>query len=167
MTARAKAAFSVLRGIIVATFFTLLLCGLALEVRRLDPLLGFIPPQWLCPAGWFLALAGGLLAAYCVVIFGLRGQGTPAPIDPPKIFVVTGPYRYMRNPMYVGAICILLGAGLIVRSFSIVLLALTFWALAHIFVLFYEEPSLELRFGESYAQYRRKVSRWIPHARQR
>jgi protein-S-isoprenylcysteine O-methyltransferase Ste14 len=167
MMALAKAAFSMFRGIIVATIFTLFLWGVALEVRRADPLLGFMPPQLLCPAGWFLAIAGGLLAAYCVVVFGIRGQGTPAPFDPPQIFVATGPYRYTRNPMYLGAVCILLGAGLIVRSSSIVLLAPTFWALAHIFVVFYEEPSLELRFGESYAQYRRQVSRWIPHARQR
>ena len=81
--------------------------------------------------------------------------------------MATGPYRYVRNPMYVGAILLLIGAGLVVGSAAIVLLAFAFWALAHVFVLVYEEPALTAQFGESYAQYRSEVNRWLPRPIQR
>lgn len=151
-----------MRAIIVAALFISLWLWLAASVRRYDPLLGIVPPQYLRPVGWVLALAGGGLAASCIALFATRGQGTPAPFDPPQVFVASGPYRYVRNPMYVGAIFALVGAGLIVRSASILLLALFFWAIAHAFVLIYEEPALEQRFGDSYTQYRRNVPRWLP-----
>ena len=121
-----------------------------------------MPPVLLCPVGWALAIAGGLLALYCVAVFAVHGRGTPAPFDPPQAFVVQGPYRYVRNPMYVGAICCLLGGGLIVRSTSILILGLGFWAVAHLFVLLYEEPALEREFGETFVQYRQLVRRWLP-----
>jgi protein-S-isoprenylcysteine O-methyltransferase Ste14 len=78
------------------------------------------------------------------------------------VFVAMGPYRYVRNPMYVGAILALLGGGLIVRSVSVLLLAVVFWTLAHLLVLLNEEPSLERRFGESYLRYKQRVHRWLP-----
>jgi protein-S-isoprenylcysteine O-methyltransferase Ste14 len=159
---RAKRAFVALRAIIVAALFVSLWFWLASSVRRYDPLLGIAPPQFLRPVGWVLAVAGAGLAASCIAVFATRGQGTPAPFDPPQVFVASGPYRYVRNPMYVGATCALLGGALIVRSVSILLLALLFWAIAHAFVLTYEEPALEQRFGESYRQYRKNVRRWLP-----
>ena len=146
----------------VASLFIALWFWLASSVRRFDPMLGVAPPQWLRPAGWVLAVAGGLVGVCCVAVFVTRGRGTPAPFDPPQVFVPSGPYRYVRNPMYIGAVCVLLGAGLIVRSGSIVLLSLAFWLLSHVFVVLYEEPNLEQRFGEPYTQYRRQVRRWIP-----
>ena len=81
--------------------------------------------------------------------------------------MATGPYRYTRNPMYVGGVCTLFGAGLIVGSPSIIVLSLLFFAAAHLFVVFQEEPSLARRFGESYAQYRQQVNRWLPLRRLR
>src|ERR1700741_4558110 len=61
-------------------------------------------------AGAVLAGAGGALALWCVLTFATRGRGTPAPFDPPRVLVVGGPYRYVRNPMYLGAIAALVGA---------------------------------------------------------
>jgi protein-S-isoprenylcysteine O-methyltransferase Ste14 len=155
-------AFDMLRGFFFATLFIALWFWLASLVRRFDPLLGFVPPLWLVPVGWVLGTAGGILALYCVAAFAIHGRGTPAPFDPPRVFVVQGPYRSVRNPMYIGAICCLLGAGLVVRSFSILLLALAFWAVSHILVVLYEEPVLERQFGEAFLQYRQKVRRWLP-----
>jgi protein-S-isoprenylcysteine O-methyltransferase Ste14 len=162
MTIQVKEPFVVLRGIVVATLFVWLWSWLASVVRRYDPALGASIPEWLRPLGFVLAVAGGALAATCVALFVTRGQGTPAPFDPPQRFVASGPYRYVRNPMYVGAICVLLGAGLVVQSPAIVLLAAGFWLLAHLFVVLYEEPALAHRFGESYVRYRSQVSRWLP-----
>jgi len=145
--------------------FVFLWFWLASLVRRFDPVISLAFPDWLRPLGFVLAAAGGILAATCVAVFVTRGEGTPAPFDPPQVFVVSGPYRYVRNPMYVGAISVLAGAGIILESPSILLLAAVFWLLAHALVLLYEEPVLEERFGQSYAQYRAQVKRWIPSFR--
>ena len=107
-------------------------------------------------------MSGVALGLTCVWLFLTTGRGTPAPFDPPKVFVASGPYRYVRNPMYVGAVLALVGGGLIVSSISILILAALFWALAHVMVLLNEEPALEKRFGDSFVQYRREVNRWLP-----
>jgi protein-S-isoprenylcysteine O-methyltransferase Ste14 len=107
-------------------------------------------------------VAGGFLALYLLAVFAVHGRPTPAPFDPPRSFVVQGPYRYVRNPMYVGVICGLLGSGLIFRSTSILCLGFGFWAVAHLFVLLYEEPALEREFGETFVHYRQQVRRWLP-----
>ena len=97
-----------------------------------------------------VGLAGALMTAWCIGTFVGKGQGTPAPFDPPREFVASGPYRYVRNPMYIGALGVILGAGLAAASPSIVALAGAFGLCAHLFVVLYEEPALEKRFGESY-----------------
>lgn len=162
MTNRGGMVLVAFRGIVVASLFIGLWFWLAATLRRFDPMLGMSPPQSLQLVGWILAVGGGLLGLSCVAMFITRGHGTPAPFDPPQVFVATGPYRYVRNPMYVGAVCTLLGAGLIVRSPSILLLAVAFWGLSHTFVVLNEEPSLERRFGDSYSRYRQQVNRWLP-----
>lgn len=162
MTDRIDRAAVVLRGAAVATLFVALWVWLAVLVRRYDPLLGSAPPGWLRPAGWVLLVAGGAIAASCVAVFVTRGRGTPAPFDPPRVFVASGPYRYVRNPMYLGAVLALLGGGLVAASPAIVLLAAGFWLLAHAFVLLYEEPALARRFGAAYVHYRSQVNRWLP-----
>jgi protein-S-isoprenylcysteine O-methyltransferase Ste14 len=134
---------------------------LATLVRRFDASLGSLP-AWLWPLGLVVAATGGVVAASCIAAFIVRGEGTPAPFDPPRAFVASGPYRYVRNPMYVGAVCALLGAGLMVGSPAILLLAAAFWLLSHAFVVLYEEPTLQARFGDSYAAYRSRVPRWVP-----
>ena len=120
-----------------------------------------IPPLLRVP-GIVIAVVGLALALWCVGAFAFFGKGTPAPFDAPREFVAAGPYRYFRNPMYVGAISVIIGAGLILRSPSAVVVALCFFLLAHIFVLIYEEPTLEKRFGESYLRYKSSVNRWLP-----
>ena len=163
----AREAFAALRGIFFAAVFISLWSALAASVRRYDSLIGIEPAGWIRPLGWGLAAAGGALAAACVAVFATRGKGTPAPFDPPPLFVATGPYRYVRNPMYVGAGGVMSGVGLVAGSPSILMLSAVFLALAHGFVVLYEEPALERRFGESYAEYRRNVGRWIPRSPRR
>lgn len=160
--ANLKQAFVALRGGVFSSAFILLWFWVALVVRRYDPALGVTLPNWLWPVGLVLAVLGGLLAASCITVFIVRGRGTPAPFDPPRQFVATGPYRYVRNPMYLGAIGVLLGSALMVGSAAIALLAIGFWGLMECFVLFYEEPALEERFGQTYVEYKSQVHRWIP-----
>lgn len=152
----------VIRGAVMAALFVTLWVWLASLVRRFDPAFGAAPPEWSRPLGWLLGVPGAAVGLTCVFLFLTAGRGTPAPFDPPKVFVATGPYRYVRNPMYVGAILALAGAGLAVRSFSIVALAAVFWLLSHVLVVLHEEPALEARFGESFVRYKRQVNRWLP-----
>src|SRR5207244_3633579 len=63
-------------------------------------------------AGALVGVAGGALALWCILAFALVAKGTPAPFDPPRRLVVAGPYRYVRNPMYLGAGLALTGRAL-------------------------------------------------------
>ena len=153
--------FTILRGLVYSAAFVWLWAWLVISVRSLDARLPVSLPNWLRPIGFVLASAGALLAGACIAMFVTRGRGTPAPFDPPREFVATGPYRFVRNPMYVGATAVMLGAGLILSSFSVVMLALAFLLVMHLFVVLYEEPALTSKFGRSYQQYRSSVHRWL------
>ncbi len=99
---------------------------------------------------------------WCVWDFSFKGQGTPAPIDPPKKLVVEGLYKFVRNPMYDGILLILLGHVLWFQSILVVLYAVSLFVAFHLFVVFYEEPTLQRKFGDSYIHYLQTVPRWIP-----
>jgi protein-S-isoprenylcysteine O-methyltransferase Ste14 len=113
-------------------------------------------------AGAILVVLGGALAVWCVVAFALVGRGTPAPFDPPRRLVVSGPYRFVRNPMYLGAGLALCGAGLFYQSIVPFGYALLFFVVLHLFVSWYEEPTLGRLFGAEYEAYCRSVRRWWP-----
>jgi protein-S-isoprenylcysteine O-methyltransferase Ste14 len=113
-------------------------------------------------AGFALVVAGSLLALTCAALFVVRGEGTPAPFDAPRRFVPSGPYRLVRNPMYVGAIALLVGLAFVLEAPLVLGVALGAAILSHLFVTLVEEPGLVRRFGESYAAYRRATNRWLP-----
>lgn len=94
--------------------------------------------------------------------FALQGLGTPAPIAPPKHLVVTGLYRFVRNPMYVAVLAAILGQALLLADWRLIPYGAAFWLATQLFVLFYEEPKLARDFGAEYAAYRAGVPRWIP-----
>jgi protein-S-isoprenylcysteine O-methyltransferase Ste14 len=112
--------------------------------------------------GAIVTLAGAALALWCVLTFALVGRGTPAPFDPPRRLVRSGPYRRVRNPMYIGAGLALGGAALFYRSLALLAYALGFMVAAHLFVILYEERSLARLFPKEYGEYRRRVRRWLP-----
>ena len=112
--------------------------------------------------GACIVLAGGTLAFWCVLTFVLVGRGTPAPFDPPRRLVVSGPYRFVRNPMYIGADLALAGAALFYRSLPLLGYAVLFGLATCLFVIWYEEPTLKRLFGAEYDEYRRRVNRWWP-----
>ena len=126
---------------------------------------GITRPEGIGPAqvgGLVLVIVGGALAVWCILTFALVGQGTPAPFDPPRKLVAAGPYRWVRNPMYIGAGAALSGAALYYQSAALMAFAAGFLVVAHLFVVFYEEPTLERSFGARYADYRNAVPRWVP-----
>lgn len=155
-------AFLVLRALLFAAGFVSLWVWIAVSIQPLDARLAWRIAPWLQPAGIPIAVVGALLDAWCIATFITRGRGTPAPFDPPREFVASGPYRFVRNPMYIGAAWVILGAGLALGSPSIVLLAGVFLVLAHFLVVLYEERTLERRFGQGYRRYRATVNRWLP-----
>ena len=110
-------------------------------------------------AGAALISAGLLLLALCMFQFG-RHDGTPMPIDPPKRLVMRGPYRWVRNPMYVALAVILIGQILLHPHRALVLYACVATLAVTLFVRFYEEPALRRRFGRDYEDYLVRVPGW-------
>ena len=108
--------------------------------------------------------AGALFYARCAWDFTFTGRGTPAPFDPPKEVVARGLYRYVRNPMYVAVLLALAGEAVLFESALLLAYAALVFTVFHLTVVFYEEPTLRRKFGESYENYRRRVPRWIPAA---
>jgi protein-S-isoprenylcysteine O-methyltransferase Ste14 len=151
-----------LRSIFYAMLFLAAWGWVALMSRALDKYIRLRVPHWLVAPGIVLLLAGAALALTTIVFFISEGRGTPAVFDPPKRFVPHGPYRLVRNPMYIGGVSILLGLGLYLTSVSMVLFALVAFLLVHTFVVFAEEPGLRKRFGQEYEDYCHAVPRWIP-----
>jgi protein-S-isoprenylcysteine O-methyltransferase Ste14 len=127
--------------------------------RVRPPLLHFYPFRWL---GIFLIVAGVPLLLDSFVRFALKGLGTPAPVFPTRYLVLGGLYRYVRNPMYVAVVAVIVGQGLSLGDVQVLEYAVLPWLAAHLFVVFYEEPSLRCSFGAEYETYRANVPRWIP-----
>jgi protein-S-isoprenylcysteine O-methyltransferase Ste14 len=94
--------------------------------------------------------------------FAAIGGGTPAPIAPTKILVVQGLHRFVRNPMYIGVGLVIGGQAWLFHSLALAVYVAFMLLAAHLFVLFYEEPTLRKRYGEEYVRYCASVPRWIP-----
>jgi protein-S-isoprenylcysteine O-methyltransferase Ste14 len=154
--------FVLVRSIIYVPLFILLFGWLALEVKVFDKEMGIRIPPGLSIIGIILMAGGGLLVLVCAGVFVLRGKGTPAVFDPPKRFVASGPYAYVRNPMYIGGFLLLAGFGFYHLSPSILASTILYLVIFHLFVVLYEEPVLREKFGESYINYTKKVRRWLP-----
>ncbi len=97
--------------------------------------------------------------------FAIQGLGTPAPVLPPRRLVVTGLYRYVRNPMYLAVVSIVIGQGLLLGSTRVLVYGTLLWLAFHVFVVAYEEPKLRSSFGADYEAFCAGVSRWVPRLR--
>ena len=133
---------------------------------------GVLGPQWVKNGSTELPLVvrvlglasflmGVAIYLWCAWDFAVKGLGTPAPSDAPRLLVVKGLYRFTRNPMYVGVSSMILGQAIYYGSFSIVVYLLAIVLAFNLFVRFYEEPTLRRLFGEPYDQYCRQVPRWL------
>ena len=157
-----KTFYTGLRAFGYTVGFVLLWGWIALGVRTYDQNLAVTLPVWAEIPGIILMTTGGLLASLCVGIFVVRGKGTAAPFDAPHEFVALGPYRYVRNPIYIGGWLVLIGFGLYEHSTSMLLFSFAWLLIMHFFVLLVEEHGLEERFGQPYLEYKKSVRRWLP-----
>ena len=155
MTALGSILFFILGPGMVAGFIPLALLRTGPQVQT-----GFLAyvafPLW---------VIGTTVLIWCFWDFLVKGKGTPAPIDPPKELVVSGLYRYVRNPMYVGILLVILGHFLWFGFWNLLIYAAVVFAAFSAFVIFYEEPTLKRNFGAAYEDYLKRVPRWIPKFR--
>lgn len=112
--------------------------------------------------GSLFLLAGLSLFCYTVYLFSSVGKGTVAPWSPKQKLVVTGPYRYCRNPMITGVLLILIGESQVLHSSNILWWAVAFFFINTLYFVGVEEPMLTDKFGEEYRHYKHHVPRWIP-----
>lgn len=150
-----------------ALLFTILVPGtvtVVLPYSILERSITFELRSWSIPQsiGLVLLLLGLGVYLRCLRDFVVAGRGLPSPVDHPKNLVVVGLYCYVRNPIYLGVLSILLGEVLVFRSLALLQYAALWLLYMNVVVLVYEEPNLRSRFGQSYDRYCRHVRRWIP-----
>ena len=111
--------------------------------------------------GSMIFILGFMLMLICIANFAIRGRGTLSPVDPTKKLVIGGPYKFSRNPMYVGVMMILIGESIFFQSTATCIYSLVIFIAFYTFVVFFEEPYLRERFGDEYNRYVRNVRRWV------
>jgi protein-S-isoprenylcysteine O-methyltransferase Ste14 len=155
---------TVLGAILKTLLFTLVAPGTVIvyvPYRIATP----IPPlSWSAQsvvAALIIVLGG---AGYCSTAFrfAIVGLGTPAPIAPTKTLVATGLHCYVRNPMYISVLLVVVGESILYDSWPVARYALFLWLAFHLFVLVYEESTLRRQFGDSYVEYCARTRRWLP-----
>jgi protein-S-isoprenylcysteine O-methyltransferase Ste14 len=119
-------------------------------------------PQWHRPVAWALIALGLIPLFESIVRFVRVGRGTLMPLVPTERLVATGLYRYVRNPMYVGDVVVLIGETVLFWSADMVLYTGVIWLGLDLFVRLYEEPTLRRRHGDEYVRYCARVRRWWP-----
>jgi len=123
-------------------------------------------PHWLIAQIVGLLLVGlGLVPVVSAFVEFVKAGGTPAPVAAPRRLVVSGFNRYVRNPMYVGLLAVIVGQALLFGSLGTVIYAAAMWAVTASFVRWYEEPTLRRQFGTEYQVYRQAVPAWCPRLR--
>jgi len=149
-----------------AVFFVVAPCTLAglvpwsITAWQLQP--PFLGLELTRGLGAITILAGVLGLVDAFARFALQGLGTPAPIAPTRNLVVTGLYRHVRNPIYVAVVAIILGQAVLMGDWRLIVYGAVLWFFFHVFVVAYEEPTLEQTFGKEYEAFRTAVPRWIP-----
>jgi len=159
---------------------TLAIVGSAIFLVIAPGIVAGYVPWWICRwhvgtpllgISFFRVLGVLLVAAGLPVLldsfarFALQGLGTPAPIFPTHHLVISGLFRYVRNPMYVAVLSLILGQGLFFASARVLEYGIAVWVGFFLFVLIYEEPTLRKSYGLEYDEYCANVPRWIPRLR--
>ncbi|MBE7173284.1 MAG: isoprenylcysteine carboxylmethyltransferase family protein [Williamsia sp.] len=105
--------------------------------------------------------AGSVIVLICVASFAIHGRGTLSPADPTKKLVISGLYKFSRNPMYIGVTMMLAGKSIFFQSYTLLVYAVLIFIAFNTFIIFFEEPRLQDDFGNEYNEYTRKVRRWL------
>lgn len=104
---------------------------------------------------------GVAIMFYCVGLFAVKGKGTLSPADPTKKLVISGLYKFSRNPMYIGVMLMLIGEAMFFSSNSLWIYTTIVFIVFNLFIIFHEEPRLKRNFGAEYQQYLKTVRRWL------
>jgi protein-S-isoprenylcysteine O-methyltransferase Ste14 len=149
-------------GLLFLCFLTLFFVA-SFAVDRWLTLPSIVYFPWTLVLSLVMLIPGAFFYGWSVILF-VRAHGTPVPINPPRELVVSGPYKFSRNPMMLGIYLVFLGIGMLVGSLA---LTLIFTPLLIILMTVYvkkvEEKELELQFGQEYLDYRKKVGIYFPH----
>lgn len=148
---------TLLFGALVPATFLVFIPAMILNVTGIEGEGGVVRLVGLVPL-----VLGIAILAWCFAGFIVEGQGTPAPYDPPHRLVTGRLYGWMRNPMYVAVTTILVGEAMFYGSLPLLIWAAVAWIFFHFFVVLYEEPTLQRRFGPAYESYVEHVPRWVP-----
>jgi protein-S-isoprenylcysteine O-methyltransferase Ste14 len=160
MIRRISAAVGTAVFLVIAPGFVAGLVPCWISGWRLEPAFLGLPLLRFIGAALIALGAIGLLDSF--IRFAVQGVGTPAPVFPTRHLVVTGLYRYVRNPMYVSVLSAIIGQGLLFGNVRLLGYGALVWLAFHFFVLLYEEPTLNATFGSEYEAFRATVPRWIP-----
>jgi len=155
--------------LLAVMFFGLLLLFIviALWLDGIIPWLHFSPPTWIVAVAIVLMVAGAVLTLWTVIQFILT-RGTPVPANPPPKLITSGLYAYIRNPMALGLLLLLIGLGIIIGSLSLAFFfGPLFIAMYGFFIRAVEEKELEMRFGQEYVDYKKRVPMFTPRLRRR
>ncbi|MCM3598117.1 isoprenylcysteine carboxylmethyltransferase family protein [Metabacillus idriensis] len=155
--------YDILRAVLLGPFMVTVFIPLTILYLSKDIRFG-----WMAGISTVLGLLFLIVGLYLLIttitLFALIGKGTLSPLDPPKKLVVSGPYRYVRNPMFSGVLFILFGEAIFFSSIYVLAWFTLFWIIIHIATQRIEEPKLIKKFGEDYLVYRENVPRWIPRS---
>ena len=122
-----------------------------------------LPERWavMNVIGAILMLIGVSILLRCILRFATEGKGTISPLDPTKELVAKGLYRYSRNPMYLGAMTLLIGEALFWSSLALAIYSVVVFIGFNLFIILHEEPRLKRDFGDEYNEYYKRVRRWL------
>lgn len=109
-----------------------------------------------------LAIIGLSMVVWVAAAFVSRGRGTALPLLPPEEFVAEGLFKFVRNPMYVGLVLVIVAEAIFFRSWWLLIYAFVTWSVMNSYVVYVEEPRLARRFGETYLRYLKSAPRWFP-----
>jgi protein-S-isoprenylcysteine O-methyltransferase Ste14 len=129
--------------------------------RQLGLELSITPPVRL-PIAIILLVVGVPMVVWTITRF-FRARGTPIPFSPPPAFVTDGLYNVVRNPMHLGWLLVLIGLAVLRESFSLLVIMVPFFIVAHIiYYKLVEEKELEKKFGQVYLDYKKRVGMFVP-----
>ncbi|MEX0290039.1 MAG: isoprenylcysteine carboxylmethyltransferase family protein [Flavobacteriaceae bacterium] len=147
--------FTILQPGLVAGLIPFWILGNRFEVALKQP---FQSNHYL---GAMIFLLGLIIMLWCITSFAVKGKGTLSPVDPTKKLVISGLYKFSRNPMYVGVVLILIGEAIFFQSRELWLYVIAVFVAFNLFAMLVEEPRLRRDFGEEYRNYCKRVRRWI------
>jgi protein-S-isoprenylcysteine O-methyltransferase Ste14 len=148
-------------------FFALFMVALPWLAHRLAPHPVPLPAAPSVALATVLFVGGVAVWLLCLDAFSRRGRGTPFPLDAPSRLVTSGPFAVIRNPIMAAEVTVIWAEAIYFGSLGVLGYALLVSVVAHVFVVYTEEPELRQRFGEEYDDYCRRVPRWVPRLRQR